>query len=100
MIDRYPDKWPLWGIQLRYRESQMHRSLPAISRWFEPYRILVRGCDRIVGTSVLVSLFLALSPAKHVSAATATNAQSPVGMNLWNVRYSAEQPFIDIFKTS
>ena len=69
-------------------------------KWFEWFHILGRGCDRIIGASVLASLLFALSPAHHVSAATAANAQSPVGVNLWNVRYSSEQPFINIFKTS
>jgi hypothetical protein len=53
-----------------------------------------------IWTSVLASVVLALCPATHVSAASPANAQSPVGMNLWNVRYSSELPFIDIFKTS
>lgn len=51
-------------------------------------------------TSILASLLLAFSPVAQVSGATAANAQSPVGMNLWNVRYSSAQPFLNLFKTS
>ncbi len=53
-----------------------------------------------MGGSLLAALCLALAAADVSSAATASNAQSPLGMNLWNIRYSSEQPFLDVFKTA
>jgi hypothetical protein len=51
--------------------------------------------------SALACLTLAFSGINDAHSASAANAQSPVGMNLQNVNYySAEQPFLNVFKTS
>jgi hypothetical protein len=56
---------------------------------------------RLLGINALASLMLTFSATNDVHSASAANAQSPVGMNLQNVNYySAEQPFLNIFKTS
>jgi hypothetical protein len=48
-----------------------------------------------------VSLILALGFSGKTPAATASNAKSPLGINLTNMNYySPEQPFLNIFKTS
>jgi O-antigen ligase len=53
------------------------------------------------GLIVLVNLTLGLSVSSSARAATAANAQSPLGINLNGVSYySPEQPFLNIFKTS
>jgi len=47
------------------------------------------------------SFGLAFVVSNNAAAATAQNAQSPLGMNLQNVNYfSSEQPFLNIFKTT
>lgn len=49
----------------------------------------------------LACFVLACFGAYHVHSATVANARSPLGMNLQNVNYyTAEQPFLNIFKTS
>jgi hypothetical protein len=55
---------------------------------------------RANGICALACLMLAFG-ASDARCATSANAQSPLGMNLQNVNYySAEQPFLNIFKTS
>jgi len=53
------------------------------------------------GTLALFSLMLGLFAAGGVQAATSSNAQSAIGMNLNGISYySPEQPFLNIFKTT
>ncbi len=64
---------------------------------------LVRAANYVpkVGISGLACLSLAVVGIDDVNAATTSNAQSPLGINLLNVNYSApEQPFLNIFLTS
>jgi hypothetical protein len=59
------------------------------------------GCFRTLGINGLACLMIAFWGAPDAWSATVANAQSAVGMNLQNVNYySAEQPFLDIFKTT
>jgi hypothetical protein len=56
---------------------------------------------RLIGIEGLACLMLAFGAANPARSATAANAQSPLGMNMQPVNYySAEQPFLNIFKTS
>jgi hypothetical protein len=56
---------------------------------------------RSIGIGAIASFALALCWMNDACSATAANSQSPVGMNLQNVNYySAEQPFLNVFKTS
>jgi hypothetical protein len=58
-----------------------------------------KWCFRKV--SLLAILTLRVLTADRIEAATPANASSPLGINLMQVAYySAEQPFLDIFKTS
>jgi hypothetical protein len=53
------------------------------------------------GAIGLVSLMLVLGLVGHALAATASNAKSPLGINLIDMSYyNPEQPFLNIFKTS
>jgi hypothetical protein len=55
----------------------------------------------MVGLIGVASLLLASFAGETAHAASAANAKSPVGMNLMPVNYyTAEQPFLNIFKTS
>jgi hypothetical protein len=48
----------------------------------------------------LASLISVLGLSGHTQAATASNAKSPLGINLTNMNYyNPEQPFLNIFKT-
>jgi hypothetical protein len=61
-------------------------------RWLNSGRLATIG---------LVSLILVLGLAGHAQAATASNAKSPLGINLIEMNYfNPEQPFLNIFKTS
>ena len=47
----------------------------------------------------MLSSALSLLATNEATAASASNAQSPIGLNLNGVRYySPEQPFLDMFK--
>lgn len=79
----------------------MHPNQSTFSRR-SPY--LVREPARrlpTLGWIVLVSVILSLGAFREAQAATAANAQSPLGMNLNAVTYySSELPFLNLFKES
>jgi len=55
----------------------------------------------VAGALGMMSVVLALAASGSAHAATASNANSPLGMNLMNVNYyDPEQPFLNIFKTT
>jgi hypothetical protein len=71
------------------------------SNGFCSHRAHASGRRVAVNLISLASLLLALSAASTALAATAFNANSPVGINLMNVNYySPEQPFLNVFRTS
>jgi hypothetical protein len=56
---------------------------------------------RVIGIKSRACLMLVFSATMVARSGSAANVQSPVGMNLQNVNYySAEQPFLNIFRTS
>src|ERR1700737_2570954 len=65
-----------------------------IQRWWSG----IHGLPAVAATAMVVVTVLAASPAWT---ATSANENSPLGINLLQVNYySAEQPFLDIFKTN
>jgi hypothetical protein len=56
---------------------------------------------RLLSLLGFANLLLALSATVSVHASTASNANSPLGINLMNMNYyNAEQPFLNVFKTT
>ena len=78
----------------------MRFTLSTFSR-FVSYVCEARAYGATATVVGLASLVLALCAHNTAQAATASNANSPLGVNLMNVNYyNPEQPFLNIFKTS
>ena len=65
------------------------------------YRSSFACATRCSSLARIASFGLAFAVSNHAAAATAQNAQSPLGMNLQYVNYfTSEQPFLNVFKTT